>query len=288
MPRYDRQTMTASQDKISFNISHPTRDPEINALLHDILTGAREILEHQFFGMYLEGSLATETFDGASDVDFVVVTDGEISPARFARLQAMHSEIAAKPLRWAREIEGSYVPCAWVSDTDAVPGLYPNIQRGPRERLILDRHDHAWITHRYVLREHGIVLAGPAPSTFMAPISPSDLRRAIRALQEGWLASIIADPDSLRPQGYQCYVVLTLCRMRYTMEYGTVVPKPVAVRWAEETLDVRWRPLIARAWTRRSHPRGEATPEEMQETLAFLREVRDAGSEDDERLKPSR
>ena len=40
-------------------------------------------------------------------------------------------------------------------------------------------------------------------------------------------------------QGYQAYAILSMCRVLYTLEFGTVVSKPAAARWAQGTLDER-------------------------------------------------
>src|SRR2546423_4926058 len=103
------------------------------------------------------------------------------------------------------------------------------------------RHDSDWIVQRYTLRERGITLAGPAPQSLIDPVSPDDLRRAMLDILHGWWALMLDDPAPLRRRGYQSYTVLSLCRLLYTLEYGAVVSKPVAARWAQETLDARWR-----------------------------------------------
>jgi predicted nucleotidyltransferase len=64
---------------------------EINSLLQELLSGARALLGPRFIGMYLDGSLAIDDFDPvSSDVDFVVVTDGELPPQMFEALETMH------------------------------------------------------------------------------------------------------------------------------------------------------------------------------------------------------
>ena len=64
-------------------------------------------------------------------------------------------------------------------------------------------------------------------------------------------------PAPLHIRGYQSYVVLTLCRMLYTLYTGSVATKPVAARWALATLDARWAPLIERAWEGRHNSDAE-------------------------------
>ncbi len=59
----------------------------MNSVLLELLTGVQNILGPHFVGMYLYGSLANGDFDQDSDVDFVVVTDNEISADLFWRYE---------------------------------------------------------------------------------------------------------------------------------------------------------------------------------------------------------
>jgi len=65
--------------------------------------------------------------------------------------------------------------------------------------------------------------------------------------------------------------VLTMCRMRYTLQYGVVVSKPIAARWAQASLDARWTPLIQAAlvWS------SDIVPD-LGETLRFIDDTRQA------------
>lgn len=258
------------------NVFSPTPHPDVNAVLLELLAGAQGVLESCFVGMVLDGSLATGDFDGDSDIDFVVVTDEDVSDACFSELQALHERIAAMDSRYASELEGSYISRRALRRHDPTHALHPNIERGRGERLKRVRHDAAWTTHRYVLREHGIPLAGPAPQTLIDPVAPDDLRRTMQSLLSGWLTQILDDPTPIRARGYQSYVVLSLCRIAYTLRYGTVVSKRVAADWARQTLGEPWPPLIERAWTGRHHPEGDASPGDRIETLEFIRHTRGA------------
>jgi predicted nucleotidyltransferase len=78
-------------------------------LLRELLKSVQAVLGDQFIGMYLEGSLASGDFDRESDIDFVVVTDQEISDDLFSALKTMHERIAALDSPWADELEGFYL-----------------------------------------------------------------------------------------------------------------------------------------------------------------------------------
>jgi len=54
--------------------------PEINAVLHELRSGAQAIRGRQLVGVYLDGALAIGGFEpDRSDIDFVMVTEGEYS-----------------------------------------------------------------------------------------------------------------------------------------------------------------------------------------------------------------
>lgn len=259
------------------NVLQPTPYPELNKLLQELLQNVQTILGPHFVGMYLEGSLANDAFDQASDIDFIVVTDQDvtnISEEFFPALQAMHDRIASLDLRWGFEMEGSYVDRQGlrrrVPDSHAHP-LYPNIERDQGGRLKMAAHDESWAVHLAILRERGITIAGPPPQTLVDPVTPIELRQAMLSVLREWPAPLLQEPARLGVCGLHTYMVVTLCRMLYTLQYGTVPSKRAATRWAQETLDRQWTPLIERAWVWRYHPQETASAEEVEETMAFIR-----------------
>ncbi len=256
---------------MSAQITHPTPYPEVNALLQELLESVQTILGNHFIGMYLEGSLASGDFDQDSDIDFVVVTDNEISVDLFLALQTMHERIATLESWCATQLEGSYISRHALRGYDPHHALHPNIERGKGERLKMVQHDDAWVIHRHILRERGVTLAGPTPETLIAPVSPNDLRQAMLAILRGWAVPMLAESTPFQTRGYQSYVVLSLCRILYTLQYGTVVSKPVAARWAQETLGGRWVSLIERAWVGRQNPRLKPEPDDVNGTLDLIR-----------------
>jgi predicted nucleotidyltransferase len=239
--------------------------PEINSVLQELLSGARALLGPRFIGMYLDGSLAIGDFDPrSSDVDFVVVTDGELQPRTFVGLQAMHERIAAGASKWAKELEGSYIPQRALR-LDRRPGPHPYIDRG--STLAMGHPESGyWVIHRHILREHGVVLTGPPPGTLIDSVHPAELREAVRGILREWWRPMLREGPLLQKSFYRCYAVLTMCRMLYTLRYGAIVTKPVAARWAQEALDARWTPLIrdALVWSR------EAAPD-LDQTVAYIR-----------------
>lgn len=271
----------------------PTPYPQINVLLHDVLAGAQQILGPHFVGMYLEGSLVSDDFDQDSDIDFVVASDEAVSGDQFTALQLMHERSATNSSWYADQLEGFYVSQHALRRYDPQHALHANIERGPGERLKLDRLDSSWLVHLWILRERGVTLAGPNPQTLIDPVPSMALQQAMVGSLPDWCAPKLDNPEQLRIRGSQAYVVLTLCRVLFTLHTGSVGTKRVAARWAIGTLDARWVPLIERAWEGRHNPAAEqaasgqwlplnerrweglhnieVSPEEVSETLDFIR-----------------
>jgi hypothetical protein len=86
-------------------------------------------------------------------------------------------------------------------------------------------------------------------------------------LREWWSPLLLNNPAWVRGSEYQAYAVLTMCRALHTLQHDCIASKPVAARWAQETLGERWAALIAWAltWTH------ETLSDQLNETLNFIR-----------------
>jgi hypothetical protein len=231
---------------VSAHAAYPTSYPEVNTVLHELLSGVQSILGHHFVGMYLYGSLASGDFDPQrSDIDFVVVTANELADALLPALKAMHARIFAGGSVWATRIEGDYIPQSALRRYDPTRTQYPHF--GMDGHFDVEEHGGDSVIQRHLLREHGAAMAGPAPQTLIDPVTPDDLRRATLAVLREWWAPMLRDPARLHSSEYQAYAILTMCRALYTLQHGSVVPKAVAARWAQEVLGEQWAPLIERA-----------------------------------------
>jgi hypothetical protein len=221
--------------------------------------------------MYLDGSLATGDFDADSDIDFVAVTDDDTSPEQFAALLALHDRLSTLDTWCAIQLEGWYVSAHDLRRYDPGMPALANLERGPGERLKWKQPGESWRVHQDVLREHGIVLAGPPPQTLIDPVLPDELRHAVLSLLPVWPAPLLEDASSVNSRGYQSYIVLTLCRMLYTLEFGAVASKPAAARWAQQSLPPVFAPLIERAWEGRHQPGQAPQADDLAATLELIR-----------------
>lgn len=252
--------------------TQPTLYEELNAVLQDIVPGVQSILGDKFVGAYLHGSFAIGDFDIHSDVDFLVAIEREVDEAELAALQAMHGRIYDLDSDWAKHLEGSYFPTVTLRrhDPESEPLLY--LDNTSRE-LVRSKHDDSLVV-RWIVRECGVVLAGPAPDELIDSISADDLRSEVLADMRNWGQRIFANPDQMNNRWYQPFAVLSYCRMLQTLHTGRVESKPAAVRWAEDALDSRWAGLIQRAWDERPNPstkvKQQADPDELKRTLEFI------------------
>ena len=245
--------------------THPTPFPDVNRVLARLREGAEAILGPKFLGLYLYGSLASGGFQPQrSDVDFVVVVREELTPAEVEALTAMHRELAASGLKWAAKLEGSYLPLADLRRYDPQGGPYLCVNEG---RFYQAGHGWDWVIQRHTLRTHDMAVAGPSIRPWIDPVSPEELRRAIRELLAEWWAPMLQDPAFLARREYQAFAVLSMCRALHTLATGQVVSKEEAGAWALATLDPAWTGLIQRALAWPQEPQ----PEELDATLAFIR-----------------
>ena len=173
--------------------------PDLNEVLRDLVEGVRPILEEEgnFCGAYLQGSFAVGGADVHSDVDFLVVVHDEVTPAQENRLRALHARFPDSDVGWAQHLEGSYVPKVALQrvSTTRTPWLY--VDNGSR---VMERSDHDnTAVVRWVLHEHGVVLAGPAPAELVDQVTATQLRREVLGTLDAKWSRVIQHALDSRP-----------------------------------------------------------------------------------------
>ena len=226
-------------------VSWPTLYPDVNAVLHELLSSVQSVLMDCFVGMYLYGSLASGDFDpGRSDIDFLVVTSRELPKNLISDLEAMHIRIGASGLEWAVKLEGAYIPKYAMYRYDPSGPSCPMINEG---KFRVRRQGIDWVINRHILRTNGVVITGPPLKAMIDFVEPQELRQAASDLLRNLWATWIDDSDFFSHHGYQSFAVLTMCRALYTVKYGKVASKSVSADWARTVLDGRWSTVIEHA-----------------------------------------
>ena len=258
---------------------HPTPIPELNAVLEEMVARIRATLDADFVGAYLQGSFAIGDFDLHSDVDFIIAVQNELTSGYVDELQGHHGRIYDLGPEWAKHLEGSYFPLGTLRNASRSGTPLWYLDHGSRS-LVRSNHCNTLVV-RWVIREHGIVLAGPPPPTLVDAIPVAALRREIRQTMHDWGRQILETPDPYRNRFYQGYLVLSYCRMLHDLIEGRPGSKRAGAAWARANLDPAWSPLIDRAWDCRPNPavavREPPNSADFERTLQFVRYVLEEG-----------
>jgi len=251
---------------------NPTEFADLNHLLVELAETALGILGDNMVGAYLQGSFALGDADRHSDVDFLIPTREPVAPAEEAALRVVHAGFPQRPEGWARHLEGSYPPAGELRTLAAAGCSWLYVDNGATD---IERSPHCNTAFvRWSLRERGVLLAGPEPKALVDPVPPEALR-AQAARDAARFMPLLPTWTKLDTAWTQPYVVMTFCRLLYTLESGAVASKREALLWAAEALDPEWSPLIVQALADRPDPwrrvHEPARPGSVEATERFAR-----------------
>ncbi len=215
--------------------------PPIADTLRGLTAALEQILGSSLVGAYLYGSLTQRAFDPSrSDVDCIVVLRRNLTEAQFRELAAWLARTAVSD-RWIQRLQMQLLLRARLLRSDTRGALF---QFGALRRSGSDGNPIIW---KNVLST-GVTLIGPAPETFLPPITERILFAAL-VREVGYLKAELTDSASQwrGRRFYRAYAVLTLCRILYTNQTGDIVSKRRAAAWALRTLPARWHSLVRMA-----------------------------------------
>ncbi|MCB9451352.1 MAG: DUF4111 domain-containing protein [Anaerolineaceae bacterium] len=254
---------------------NPTPYPELNGVLAELTARVQALLGDKCVGLYLQGSFAVGDFDEHSDVDFIVAIRHDLTDDEVTALNTLHEAVFDLGSEWAKHLEGSYFPLDILRDYTQSGGDVWYLDHGSRNLIQSDHCNTALV--RWVVRESGVPLAGPAPASLVDPIPVQSLRREILAVINEWGRAILADPEPFRNRFYQGFIVLSYCRMLHDLLNGFPGSKRAGAAWAKAQLDPAWHGLIDRTWACRPDPatsvRTRPDPDDFQATLRFVAHI---------------
>jgi len=254
--------------------------PELRKVLNTFVDEIAAELRENLVGIYLIGSIASGDFDLDSDIDFLVVTNTELTEANMNSLQDIQIKIHDIDCYPAKHLEGSYISISDLNDWSTV---------GQKKLYYFDNgsttyeqstHDNQWHV-RWILRERGITLVGQKPETILKSIPLNEMFNEIKTAM---LEEMKVFQDEInRPLRFwnsrfgQSFAVLTYCRMLHTLHTGTVQSKKAGVKWAKQFVEPKWVNIINQAWNEREgvrflvkiRQRAELTL--LYETLDFIK-----------------
>lgn len=254
--------------------------PELRDVLSIFVNEIAAELRENLVGIYLVGSIASGDFDADSDVDFLVVTNTELTEANMKLLQDIQVKVHKIDCYPAKHLEGSYISIGELNDWNTV---------GQKKLYYFDNgstayeqstHDNQWHV-RWILRERGVTLVGPRPEILLQAVPLNELRNEIKTAMLH--IKRLFEDEIDRPLSFfnsrfgQSFFVLTCCRILHTLHTGTVQSKKAGMQWAMQVVDPKWVLLIDQAWKEREGvrfgikigQRAELTL--LRETLEFIR-----------------
>ena len=250
----------------------PTPYFDVNEVLNLLHANAKKILDDQFVGMYLYGSLSSGDYNPeSSDIDFLFVTRDRLPEETIFKLDAMHQQTWATSLKRAGKLEGAYVPQALIREHHPDGAPCPTVNEG---KFYVAPLGSDWIIQRHVVREFGVVIDGPDPKTLIAFVTPGDIRSSIMGVLHEWWFPMLDDPSWLREHdaGYRSFAVITMCRVLHALETGTITSKPKAAQWTRERRDEPWKQLIDTSIEVSNHAKMDIPLDKTLKFIEFIKE----------------
>ena len=236
----------------------------LDEVLIDYAHTSRAVLGDNFIGLYLLGSLAIGDFDLTSDVDFMIVTNSELSRDQVELVQSAHTKLLARDRRWVRHLEYSIFPRQKLSEKSSPYGPHGRDDSAARQLWYFNNggsaiersdHDNTLVT-RWTLRYRSKAVLGAEPAAFAPEVTSDELRQEIRNSMLGW--EKLFTPDSpYNNRFHQVFFVLNNCRALQGLHEGKITSKretPTTGRTSRLGEDPRCRRFRPRLPGRRGAP----------------------------------
>lgn len=250
--------------------------PLIQPLLDAYLQALEPLYDH-IYGIYIYGSIALGAFEELeSDIDIIVLTQGEWSSLELKQLQAIHVQLN-KEYPLGRRLEVLYAPFRYlrivhpgkavVAYPAAHDGRFSPVSRGGLNAV-------TWWT----IQHKGICLLGPECEALPLGVTWDDVLSTMRFNLNVYFVRKMKRPYTYLDSRAVEFAVTNLCRILTTIEEGEIISKSASLTCWRDRLPARWQKLIDEAWRIRQHL---ASPSlyrsritRMRETLAFINYVR--------------
>jgi hypothetical protein len=178
-----------------------------------------EALDPRVRGLYVGGSLASGDFrPGVSDIDAVALLDRPPDPSMRRVLTAVHARLTAEPF-------GAELHCAYVSERHLGDFAYRHWTWAFEE---LFRRPLSGVARAELLTDP-VVVRGPAPASWLAAMSPDDLRAAARDELGGYWTRAVRRRAIWRQDVYVDQGLSTVARAAITLQEGRLVTKAEAI-----------------------------------------------------------
>lgn len=224
---------------------------DVNKVLDELVDKLQQLLGKNMLAFYVHGSMALGDFDPAtSDIDFMVVIEKKLIDKEIEQIEKLHQQLIAGDNEWGRKLEGSYITKDQLQSKE--PPVEPRPYLNEKNFYSGAEYGYEWVLEKYVVREKGLVLFGPAPDEFIDRVEVDEVIEAVKKIfEENW-QPMLTDAKKLESEWYRPYTILTLCRILYTAEKGKIGSKREAAEWVMENFGDRWGDMVQLAvqWKR--------------------------------------
>jgi len=215
----------------------PQLSEPICSTMRALTRGLLTILGDRLVGVYLGGSAASEDFcEASSDLDFLVVTRGELNLEDEVAIKLLHKDVLRKH-PYARRLEGDYVPREYlVPEGTTVP--VPGCEHG----LFLPKVGEIMLSADNIadMRQHGVTFHGPEPRAVLPAVSPDQVREAARTMLADGIG-LCSTPAEAASE------LLNLLRSALAIEIGEPTTKSSGAKWGLAHLSPEFHPAIRAA-----------------------------------------
>lgn len=250
-------------------------------VLQPLLTtylSALEPLSSSLYGIYLYGSLALDAFEELeSDIDMVVLTRQVLSEAEVVRIKLIHQALTSID-PFGKRLAPLYIPLQACGKLNSEIAPYPYASDG---RFFASGYFDLNAVTWWMIKERGIRLLGPDPSTLPLSTSWRDVQQAMQYNLDGYWSEKARRRYLFLFNYWVITATATLCRILTALEENEIISKSQALARWHNRLPARWQLLIAEAQRLRQHSGSPALYgtrlKRMQETLAFIEYARVRG-----------
>lgn len=244
-----------------------TEYPEVDSLVNELSGGIKSVFGNELMGMYVFGSLVTGDFEPErSDVDILAIVKHDITPQQLDSLHGMHAQFVDQHPSWRERIEVDYVPIDGMRDFKTKASRIARI--APGDPLDFQTMDINWLMDWYMVLRYGQTVQGPPPEELIPAITQREFIASVEKRLPSWLAEV----KEAHHIGYQSYIILSLCRSLYVLEFSEQVSKKQAGKWVAGQYP-QWRGLIEKAMEWKGSPDRSKSPETRAQTEEFVKFV---------------
>ncbi|MBF4696051.1 nucleotidyltransferase domain-containing protein [Fusibacter ferrireducens] len=220
---YENFEQKESEYDMSNNLDKLNVPLSVKTILNDLQMELIETFRSKISAIYIHGSIVTGNFRAkSSDIDYLVLLCDELDEIEIETLKEIHSKLVSKHGHWGKKLEGSYVLRNEVLNENppVKPRLYYN-----NMLLRYEAYGLEWIFEQYNLKNYGVAIYESGFKVSFNEISPNTIQEtSVKLLMMEWLPKI-KNNDYNWTNEYLVYGVLSVCRLIYSIETGSVNSK---------------------------------------------------------------